>query len=99
MKAEEITAGLRPNPQFTFTSDGTQIVPNKVWVPFYGTDFQPSISYLHERDHERELRVQSAQRGTQIAASQHEHLERNLLFTLRAALLFVLVGIARGVTG
>jgi hypothetical protein len=34
MNAEEITAGLRPNPQFTFTSDGTQIVPNKVWVPF-----------------------------------------------------------------
>jgi outer membrane protein, heavy metal efflux system len=90
MKAEEITAGLRPNPQFTFTSDGTQIVPNKVWVPFKGTDFQPSISYLHERDHKRELRVQSAQQGTQIAASQHEDLERNLLFTLRGAFVQVL---------
>jgi cobalt-zinc-cadmium efflux system outer membrane protein len=90
MKAEEITAGLRPNPQFTFTSDGTQIVPNKVWVPFKGTDFQPSISYLHERDHKRELRVQSARQGTQITASQHEDLERNLLFTLRAAFVQVL---------
>jgi cobalt-zinc-cadmium efflux system outer membrane protein len=90
MKAEEITAGLRPNPQFTMSADGTQLVPNKVWVPFKGTDLQPSISYLHERDHKRELRLQSAQQGTQIAASQYEDLERNLLFTLRTAFVQVL---------
>ncbi len=29
MKAEEITAYLRPNPQFTFSQDGTQIAANK----------------------------------------------------------------------
>ena len=29
MKAEEITAFLRPNPQFSVTADGTQIAPNK----------------------------------------------------------------------
>ena len=28
MRAEEITAYLRPNPQFTTTVDGTQIAPN-----------------------------------------------------------------------
>jgi cobalt-zinc-cadmium efflux system outer membrane protein len=28
MKAEEITAFLRPNPQFTFSADGTQIAPD-----------------------------------------------------------------------
>ncbi|MGC2620462.1 MAG: TolC family protein [Acidobacteriaceae bacterium] len=90
MKAEEITAGLRPNPQFTFSSDGTQIVPSKIWVPFKGTDFQPSISYLHERDHKRELRVQAAQQGTQIAVSHHEDMERTMLFTLRSAFVQVL---------
>jgi outer membrane protein, heavy metal efflux system len=91
MKAEEITADLRPNPQFQLSSDGTQFMPNKgVWTPFKGTDFVPSISYLHERDHKRELRLESAQQGTQIAASQHEDLERNLLFTLRAAFVQVL---------
>ena len=39
MKAEEITAFLRPNPQFTVGADGTQIVRhNGVWTPFKGTD-------------------------------------------------------------
>ena len=35
----------------------------------------PNVSYLHERDHKRELRLQSAQEGTQIASSQHEDLD------------------------
>jgi cobalt-zinc-cadmium efflux system outer membrane protein len=46
---------------------------------------QPNLSYLHERDHKRELRLQSAKEGTQIAQSQHQDLERTMLFTLRSA--------------
>lgn len=91
MQADEITAGLRPNPQFSFTEDGTQIVPNHgVWQPLAGTFLVPSISYLHERDHKRELRVQSARQGTRIAAEQHQDLERTMLFTLRSAFVQVL---------
>src|ERR1700678_2752114 len=42
MKAEEITAFLRPNPQFTLLADGTQIAPHDgVWTPFNGTFEQP----------------------------------------------------------
>jgi cobalt-zinc-cadmium efflux system outer membrane protein len=86
MKAEEITAYLRPNPQFTLSTDGTQIAPYRgVWQPFTGTQFSPNFSYLHERDHKRELRLQAAQEGTQIAGSQHSDLERTLLFNLRSA--------------
>jgi cobalt-zinc-cadmium efflux system outer membrane protein len=85
MKAEEITAFLRPNPQFTAAADGTQLVPHDgVWQPLAGTQAQGTFSYLHERDHKRELRLQSAKEGTQITASQHEDLERNLLFGLRS---------------
>jgi len=87
MKAEEITAYLRPNPTFGVTADGTQIAPNHEWRPLSGTSVQPSISYLHERDHKRELRLESAKQGTEIAADQHADLERNLIFDLRA--LFV----------
>jgi len=91
MRAQEITANLRPNPQIGLTVDGTQIAPNNgVWEPLAGTFLVPSISYLHERDHKRELRQKSAQEGTQIAASQHEDLERTLLFTLRSAFVQVL---------
>lgn len=86
MKAEEITAFLRPNPQFTASTDGTQIAPNQGhWTPLSGTQYQGNVSYLHERDHKRELRLQAAKEGTQISTSQHEDLERNLLFTLRSA--------------
>ncbi|HTW46776.1 MAG TPA: TolC family protein [Acidobacteriaceae bacterium] len=91
MKAEEITADLRPNPQFGVTADGTQIAPNKgVWEPLAGTFVVPSVSYLHERDHKRELRLKSAQEGTQIAGSEHEDLERTMLFSLRGAFVQVL---------
>ena len=85
MKAAEVTAYLRPNPQFTVSADGTQIARHDgVWQPLSGTDVQNSFSYLHERDHKRELRQQSAKEGTQITASEHADLERNLLFNLRA---------------
>jgi cobalt-zinc-cadmium efflux system outer membrane protein len=91
MKAEEITAYLRPNPQFTVSQDGTQIAPhNGTWTPLKGTYVVPTISYLHEREHKRELRLQSAQEGTQIATSQHEDLERNLVFNLRMAFVSTL---------
>jgi cobalt-zinc-cadmium efflux system outer membrane protein len=86
MRAEEITAYLRPNPQFTAAADGTQIVPHDgVWQPFKGTDVVPTLSYLHERAHKRELRLDSAKEGTQISESQHEDLKRTLEFTLRTA--------------
>jgi cobalt-zinc-cadmium efflux system outer membrane protein len=85
MKAEEITAYLRPNPQFTLSVDGNQVAPhNGVWTPFKGTTEQPNFSYLHERDHKRELRLESAREGTQITQSQHEDLQLNMVFTLRS---------------
>jgi cobalt-zinc-cadmium efflux system outer membrane protein len=85
MKDLEITAFLRPNPQFTFSTDGTQIVRHEgVWQPLAGTQYQPNFNYLHERRHKRELRLESAKEGTQIAGSQHEDLERNLIFDLRS---------------
>ena len=86
MRAEEVTAFLRPNPQFTVAEDGTQIAPhNGVWQPFSGTYVVPTLSYLHERDHKRELRRDSAQEGTRIAEAQHADLQRNLEFNLRSA--------------
>ena len=90
-KAQEITAFLRPNPTFSLSVDGTQIAPDKgVWRPFAGTFETPSISYLHERQHKRELRLESAKKGTVIAESSHADLERSLLFNLRSAFVSAL---------
>jgi cobalt-zinc-cadmium efflux system outer membrane protein len=90
-KAQEITAFLRPNPTFTLSADGTQIAPDKgIWRPFTGTFESPSISYLHERQHKRELRLESAKKGTLIAESSHADVERTMLFNLRSAFVSTL---------
>jgi len=90
-RAQELTAFLRPNPTFTLSADGTQIAPEKgVWRPFAGTFESPSISYLHERQHKRELRLESAKKATLIAESSHANLERTLLFNLRGAFVATL---------
>ena len=90
-KAQQITAYLRPNPQLTLAADGTQIASDKgVWRPFAGTYETPTVSYLHERQHKRELRLESAQKGTQISEANHADLERTLLFNLRGAFVATL---------
>ena len=85
-KAQEITAFLRPNPNFTLSTDGTQIAPYKgVWQPLSGTQFSTNLSYLHERQRKRELRQESAEKGTGIATSGQADLERALVLGLRMA--------------
>ena len=85
-RAQEISAWLRPNPDLTMTTDGTQIAKHDgIWQPFAGTFVSPAVSYLHERDHKRELRLESARKNTVITESQQAELERNLLFNLKNA--------------
>ena len=87
-RAQEITAFLRPNPNFTLATDGTQIAPYQgVWRPLAGADLSTTFSYLHERQHKRELRLESAQKETGIAISGQAELNRSLLFTLRMAFI------------
>jgi cobalt-zinc-cadmium efflux system outer membrane protein len=91
-KAAEITAYLRPNPQFTESMDGTQLTrsPEGVWRPFAGTQFSSNVSYLHERQHKRELRRDQARQSTAVAVSTYSDQERGLLFNLRNAFVQVL---------
>jgi cobalt-zinc-cadmium efflux system outer membrane protein len=92
-RAAEVTAYLRPNPDLTGTID--QINPlstipssvsgNSVYRPFANTLPFGSVSYLHEREHKRELRLESAKKSTDITASAYSDQERTLLFNLRNA--------------
>ena len=67
MRAEEITAYLRPNPQFNFAVGGTQFPPHTgPWRPLPSVQERTTFSYLHERQHKRELRLESAVEGTRI---------------------------------
>ena len=91
LKAQEITAHLRPNPDFTLSADGTQIAPSHgVWTPFAGTFVSPGVSYLFERRNKRGLRYDAAKQGTAIGIAQQSDSERNLLFNLRNAFVGVL---------
>jgi cobalt-zinc-cadmium efflux system outer membrane protein len=87
-RAAEVTAYLRPNP--TLTATGDQIGHNDTGKPFDDLLVTTSMSYLHERDHKRELRRESAQKATAIALSNQADLDRNLTFTLRGAFVQVL---------
>ena len=85
-RAAEITAYLRPNPDFSLAADGVQISRNLgVWRPFSGVVETPGISYLHERQHKRELRRDQAKETTTIAESTYLDQERGLVFNLRNA--------------
>ncbi len=98
-RASEVTAYLRPNPSVTGTID--QINPfttqpsnsgsgQDVYRPFANALPFGSISYLHERQHKRELRLDSAKQSAAITQSAYDDQKRTLLFTLRNAFVQVL---------
>ncbi len=84
-KAQEITAYLRPNPDFTISADQFQPLPATPYRPLTNVFPWISFSYLHERQHKRELRLQSQKDATAISVSQQADQERTLLFNLRSA--------------
>jgi outer membrane protein, heavy metal efflux system len=90
-RAAEVTAYLRPNPDFSQTADGFQVHSNNgTYRPFSGVVLTPGVSYLHEREHKRELRRDQAKESTAIAESTYLDQERNLLFNLQTAFVNVL---------
>jgi cobalt-zinc-cadmium efflux system outer membrane protein len=99
-KAQEITAYLRPNPSFTALLDQIDPFTTNPQRPLSMALPSGAITYLHEREHKRELRRDSAQQATGIAVSQQSDLERGLIFTLRSAFVQTLqqkavLGLAR----
>ena len=68
-KAQEITANLRPNPNLNFGLDQLDPFDTSPFRPFAYTFPSASVDYLHERAHKRELRLESAQKGTGLAES------------------------------
>ncbi len=95
-RAGEVTAYLRPNPELTGTLDqmnffSTQPPPSgtgsNTYSPFAFALPSASMSYLHERGGKRELRRDSARKGTAIAESTMADQERTLLFNLRGAFI------------
>ena len=90
-KAAEITAYLRPNPDLSVSADGLQTHSNSgIYRPFSGIVTVTGVSYLHEREHKRELRRDQAKESTAIAETTFLDQERSLVFNLRSAFVNVL---------
>src|SRR5271166_2801244 len=85
-RAQEITAYLRPNPSLGLIADQINPFPGGPPHSTFGALLSVAdISYVHERRHKRELRLDSAQDATKLAVSGQADLERTLLFDLRTA--------------
>jgi cobalt-zinc-cadmium efflux system outer membrane protein len=84
-KAAEITAYLKPNPDLTVAVDQLQPFTGSPYRPLTGAFPSYAMGYLHERQHKRELRLESAQDATTISISQQEDLIRTLIYALRNA--------------
>ena len=89
-RAEEITAFLRPNPDLTVAFDQIDLFTAHPYRPLGQALTFVASSYLIERRHKRDLRLESAKEGTAIAVSQLADQERNLIFNVRTAFVQVL---------
>ena len=89
-RAQEITAHLRPNPSLYLGLDQLTPFSTGPYRPLAQAYPNGTLNYLHEREHKRELRTQSAQEATGIAATNQADLLRTLGYTLRAAFVQVL---------
>jgi outer membrane protein, heavy metal efflux system len=93
-QAQEITANLRPNP--TLGVD-TQFIPFFSPQDFSGTNlnqtqqFDIGISYLFERGHKRQHRLQAARDQTAVTRAQITDAERTLAFNVGQQFVSVLL--------
>ena len=92
-RAQETTAYLRPNPSLSLLADQIDPFPGgPAHGPFAFLLNSATVNYLHERQHKRELRLESAEKATGIATSSQTDLERTLIFDLRMAFVQAFAG-------
>ncbi len=93
-QAQEITANLRPNPSFGADS---QFIPIFSPGDFSADDlnltqqFDLGISYLFERGHKRQRRLQAARDQTAVTRAQVTDAERTLAFNVGQQFVSVLL--------
>jgi cobalt-zinc-cadmium efflux system outer membrane protein len=89
-RANEITAGLRPNPDLSLTIDQWNLFQTDPFQPFANAQTIVAVTQLIERRHKRQLRVESAKLATSMAGSDQADTTRQLVFTLRDAFVRLL---------
>jgi cobalt-zinc-cadmium efflux system outer membrane protein len=93
-RADEITAGLKPNLSVSFNADGfTPFSPRQINWDFLKNDtsYSTSASYLFERGGKRQNRIAVAKSATDVAEKAALDAERNLRFQTAQAFIDVLL--------
>ena len=93
-KADEITAGLKPNPVVTSVNENFPVFsPGDLTLDNFANNqnFVQSLSYLFERGGKRDKRSLVARDTTTVAANTATDSERQLIFQTRQAFINVLL--------
>jgi outer membrane protein, heavy metal efflux system len=94
-RANEITAGLKPNPVFTSSNaDFPVFTPSQLTLSNLANNqsFTQSLAYLVERGSKRERRLAVARDATEMTARTVDDAERQVRFQVGQAFVSVLLG-------
>lgn len=86
-EANEVSAGLRPNPTLSIVEDEFHVFNPNPLQPFQNSQLTHQVTQLIERRNKRNLRTASARLSTNIATTNQADLERQLTFALRDAFI------------
>ena len=93
-KADEITAGLKPNPTLSLGADGfTVFSPAQMNWSFLrdSVNYSAGLDYVFERGNKRDKRIVVAQDSTDVAGKSVQDAERQLRFQAEQAFIGVLL--------
>lgn len=93
-KADETTAALKPNPNFSFDASGfTLFSPRQINTDFLRNDvsYSTSLSYTFERGGKRQKRTTVAEDTTEVTRRNVDDLERQLRFQTEQAFVNALL--------
>jgi cobalt-zinc-cadmium efflux system outer membrane protein len=93
-RADQITAGLKPNPSVSFGADGFPLLaPREVTRDFLGNvvSYSTSLSYTFERGGKRQNRITVAEDTTDVTTKGVLDAERQLRFQTAQAFINVLL--------
>ncbi|HXJ95073.1 MAG TPA: TolC family protein [Terriglobia bacterium] len=92
-QAEEITAGIRPNPVFTYDDLYLPITPNEFTASNINliTEFDLGAAFTWERGHKRDARKLAAKDQTTVTRSEVYDNERTLTFDVAQQFINVLL--------
>ncbi len=91
VRANEVTAGLRPNPVLTSANEDFNVFNLSRFSPATSQEFTQNVSQIFERGHKRRLRVESARLATTLAGDTYRETERQLEFAVKASFVNLLL--------